>query len=193
VKRLKLTLSVLLPLLLLDAAPALASSDSMKETYLGIPAWIWLAANLLLFVFLLARFIGKPLGAFLESRAASITAELADARRKVAEAQELTGQANARLAQMETEVAALKERAAKEAEAEVARISEQAKAEEARLLKRVEDEITRRTNETRKTLAAETAALTAQMAQDLLAKQTTDADRKRVLERSLEAMRTVET
>jgi len=185
-------ISIALPVLLLIAGPAFASGDAFKESYLGVPAWVWLAANLLLFVFLLARWIGKPLAAFLDSRAESITCELADARRKVADAEALTVQANERLAQMEVEVEALKERAGREAEAEVERIAEQARAEEARLLKRVEDEISRRTNETRKTLVADTAALTAQLARDLLARETTDADRHRVLERGLAAMKTLD-
>jgi F-type H+-transporting ATPase subunit b len=182
----------LVPALLLFAAPALASGGAMKESYLGIPTWLWLAANLGLFAFILARLIGKPLAAFLESRSEAITKELADARKKAAEAEELTAQANARLGQRETEGADLRERAEREANAEVERISEQARAEEQRFLKRVEDEIARRTNQTRKTLAAETAALTAQLARDLLAKEMTDEDRKRVLERSLAAMSTLE-
>ena len=41
-------------------------------THLGIPDYIWLSVNLTLFLYLLARFVGQPMGAFLESRGEGI-------------------------------------------------------------------------------------------------------------------------
>ena len=69
---------------------------------------------------------------------------------------------------------------------------EQAEAEEARFLTRVDDQITRRQAETRDRLARETAALTAQIAREILSEEMTSADRERVFARSLAALEAME-
>jgi F0F1-type ATP synthase membrane subunit b/b' len=97
-----------------------------------------------------------------------------------------------RLADVEEEVAHLKARATTDGEMEAGRISEQTKIDEERFLRRVDDEISRREAETRARLAQDTADLTAQLARDLLDREMTDEDRRRVLERSLDAMTSLE-
>ena len=96
-----------------------------------------------------------------------------------------------RLAEVEREVAELNERAEREGRAEAERIAEQAEAEAARFLRRVDEEITRRQAEARTMLAQETAALIAELAREILGREVQDADRARVLERSLKAMRSL--
>ena len=117
-----------------------------------------------------------------------IEEELKNARRQLEEADQLQAEVSKRLADVESEVTALKEKAAADGEAEAARINQQTKAEEERFLRRVDDEISRREAETRARLAQDTADLTAQLARDLLDREITDEDRRRVFERSLEAM-----
>jgi F-type H+-transporting ATPase subunit b len=164
----------------------------MTKKVLGIPGWIWMAFNLALFLGFLAWIIGKPMKAFLNSRAAAIKQELEEARHKLEEAEELRSQVLTRLEKVETEVLEIKERAEKDGVAEAARIEEQAKAEEERFLNRVKDEIARRQAETRKALAEDTAILTTEIARELLQREMTDEDRKRVLKRSLDAMQSME-
>jgi F0F1-type ATP synthase membrane subunit b/b' len=94
-----------------------------------------------------------------------------------------------RLADLEGEIAEIKERAEVEGAAEAERIKEQAGLDEERFLKRVDEEISRREAETRSRLAQDTADLTAQLARDLLNKEMTDDDRRRVFDTSLDAMR----
>lgn len=158
--------------------------------HLGIPDYIWLSLNLTAFLYILQRFIGRPMAAFLESRREGIAEELQNARRQLEEADRLQAEVSKRLADLEDEVSDMKERAAADGEAEVAKISQQTKAEEERFLRRVDAEISRREAETRDRLAHDTAELTAQLARDLLEKEMTDEDRRRVFERSLEAMTT---
>jgi F-type H+-transporting ATPase subunit b len=148
--------------------------------------------NLALFLGFLAWIIGKPMRAFLNSRAAAIKQELEEARHKLEEAEELRTQVLTRLDKVETEVQEIKDRAEKEGVAEAARIEEQAKAEEERFLNRVKDEIARRQAETRKALAEDTATLTTEIARELLQREMTDEDRQRVLKRSLDAMHALE-
>ncbi len=173
-----------------SALPALASGGGSEEpkTYLGIPEGIWLPLNLCLFLFLLGRWIWPSLRGFLDTRGDAIRSELEEAQRKLGDAEELRTQVLNRLEQVESEVSEIKVRAEREGSSEAERIGEQARNEEERFLKRVEDEINRRTAETRKELAEETATLTAQLTKDLLSKEMTDKDRKRVMERSLTAM-----
>ena len=154
----------------------------------GIPDYIWLSLNLTVFLYILQRYVGRPMGAFLETRREGIAEELQNARRQLEEADRLQAEVSKRLADVEDEVAELKERAAADGDAEAGRISEQTKIDEERFLRRVDEEITRRQAETRAQLAQDTADLTAQLARDLLDREMTDEDRRRVLDRSLDAM-----
>jgi ATP synthase F0 subunit b len=160
--------------------------------HIGVPDYIWLSANLTLFLFLLYRFVGRPMGAFLESRRHGIAEELDKAREQLAEADRLEAEVKRRLEEIEAEVESLRERAVSDGEAEVAKIGEQTALEEERFLKRVDDEIGRREAETRARLAQDAAELTAQLARDLLEREMTDDDRRRVFDRSLDAMRRIE-
>jgi F-type H+-transporting ATPase subunit b len=160
-------------------------------THIGVPDYIWLSLNLTAFLYILQRFVGRPMGAFLETRREGIAEELQNARRQLEEADRLQAEVSKRLADVETEVAELKDRAAADGETEAAKISEQTTLEEQRFLQRVEEEISRREAETRARLVQDAADLTAQLARDLLEREMTDDDRRRVLERSLEAMTTI--
>lgn len=174
---------------LMTAAPVWASEGS--ATHLFIPDAVWLPVNLAAFLFLLYWLVGRPMARFLESRREGIAQELHEAQRKLAEAEELRDQVVRRLAEVEREVAELNERAEREGRAEAERIAEQAEAEAARFLRRVDEEVTRRQAEARTMLAQETAALIAELARGILGREVQDADRARVLERSLKAMRSL--
>lgn len=170
--------------LVLTAAPAAAA----EGTTFGIPNPWWKLLNLILFLFALVWFIGRPLGRFLEDRRRGIRASLDEAQEKLERAEALRAEIGERLQRVEGEVAELRARAESEAHAEAEQIAEETKAEEQRFLQRVEDEIDRRTAETRQQLARDAIDLTAQMAKELLENELTDTDRTRLLEKSLAAM-----
>ncbi|MBD3853385.1 MAG: hypothetical protein IFJ96_01275, partial [Acidobacteria bacterium] len=111
-----------------------------------------------------------------------------NARRQLEEADSLHAEVSRRLSEVEEEVTQLKDRAVVAAAAEAAEIAEQTKGDEEKFLQRVNDEISRREAETRVRLAQDTADLTAQLARELLEREMTDDDRRRVFERSLAAM-----
>jgi F-type H+-transporting ATPase subunit b len=156
---------------------------------LGIPRFVWLPLNLTVFLYLLYRFVGKPMGSYLESRREGIAEDLETARGKLAEAERLRAEVVARLDAVEHEVAAMKEKARRDGEAEIEQIAEQTRRDEERFLRRVSEEIARRQAETRATLARDTAELTAQLTRELLSKEMTEADRDRVMDRSLAALK----
>ena len=176
---------------ILSASPALAAGG-VKDTYLGIPSWLWLPLNLAVFLFLLYRFVGRPISQYLETRRETIDTDLKEAQAKLAEAERLRGEVMQRLERVEGEVREVRDRAEADGRAEAAAIAEQATAEEARFLKRVDDQIARRQAETRTRLARETAVLTAQIAREILAEEMTPADRERVFARSLAALESLE-
>ena len=147
------------------------------------------AANLTLFLWLLTRFVGRPMAGFMDARREGIAEELEQARKKVVEATELRDEVQKRLDQVEVELGQLKERAERDGAAEVEEITEQTSRDEERFLRRIEDEITRRGAEARENLAQETSRLTAELTRELLSKEITDADRRRILDQSLSAMK----
>lgn len=162
--------------------------------FFGLPdraVQVLFAANLTLFLWLLGRFAGRPIGSALDARRASIDDALEQAERRVAEAEALRREVQQRLDQVENEVAELQDRADKEGKAAADEIRRQAAQEEERFLKRVDDEIKRREAEARENLAKETASLTAQLTKDLLRQELTDEDRRQILDRKLSALRTV--
>lgn len=162
------------------------------QKHLGVPDYVWLSLNLTLFLYILQRFVGRPMGAFLDSRREGIAEELQNARRQLEEADRLQAEVTKRLEDLEREVASLRERAAADGETEAASIREQTTLQEERFLKRVDEEMVRREAETRARLARDTATLTAELARDLLEKEMTEEDRRRVFERSLAAMTALE-
>jgi F-type H+-transporting ATPase subunit b len=166
------------------AAPVAAA----EGTTFGIPDPWWKLVNLLIFLFALIWFIGRPLGRFLEDRRLGIRAALDEAQEKLERAEALRAEIAVRLERVESEVAEVRERAEREAQAEAEQLAAETGTEERRFLRRVEDEIERRTAETRRQLARDAVDLTAEMAKELLAKELTDADRARLLDKSLAAM-----
>jgi F-type H+-transporting ATPase subunit b len=149
--------------------------------------------NLVVFFGLLGYLIGRPLVRYLNARADSIRNDLADAEAKLAEAERVRERLMERIQEVEQEVADLKQRAEQEGIAEAERIRAEAETEEARFLARVDAELERRTKETKRQLAEEVARLTREMTRQLLEDTITDADRKRVLSRSLAALESVQT
>jgi F-type H+-transporting ATPase subunit b len=156
--------------------------------HLHIPDFVWLPLNLTAFLYVLYRFVGKPLGRFLDSRREGIANDLKQAEDKLAEAKQLRAQVVERLAAVEKELEELRGRAEREAEAEAAEIRERTRVDAERFLKRIDEEIGRRQVETRQALARETAELTALLTRELLSREMTEDDRRRVLDRSLGAL-----
>jgi F-type H+-transporting ATPase subunit b len=124
--------------------------------FFGLPdiaVQVLFAANLTLFLWLLGRFAGRPIGGALDARRDSIAEGLELAKRRVQEAESLRREVQQRLDQVEKEVAELRGRAEREGKAEAEEIERQAAQEKERFLKRVDDEITRRETEARENLA----------------------------------------
>ena len=149
---------------------------------------VLLAANLTLFLYLLNRFVGQPINETLKARGENVKTELAEARKKLVEAEALRLEVRERLAKVETEVIEIQQRSEALGKTEAEKIDAQAHEDEARFMRRVDDQIARRQAETREQLAKDTAALTEQLTKELLKSTMTENDQQRVLDRSLGAL-----
>ncbi len=149
---------------------------------------VLLAANLTLFLYLLNRFVGQPINETLKARGEGVKTELAEARKKLVEAEALRLEVRERLAKVETEVMEIQQRSEALGKTEAEKIDAQAREDEARFMRRVDDQIARRQAETREQLAKDTAALTEQLTKELLKSTMTEKDQQRVLSRSLGAL-----
>jgi len=147
------------------------------------------AANLTLFLWLMARFVGRPMASFLEARREAIGDELEQARTKLAEAESLRDEVGRRLDEVEREIEAMKARAEHDGATEAEEIAQQTVHDQERFLQRVDEEIRRRTAEARDALSKETAELTARLTKELLDKELTGDDRRRILDKSLSVIR----
>ncbi len=170
---------------LLLALPAAAAEEGPFGTFLGLPRWLWMLANLVLFFGLIGYFLGPPLTRFLEARERRIREELEEARERRAQAAELQATLGDRIAELERQIASLGERAEADGRLAHERILEQAARERDRLLAQAESEIEHRLAQARQELKEFTATLAARLAREQLERELGPEERRRVFRRNL--------
>lgn len=180
--------AALLPLAAFAAGGGGGEGEHHSPTFLGLPQWLWLTANLLLFLWILRRLLAPPLTQFLDARGEEIRQALRRAATEQEEARELRDGLSAKLAALEHEVEEIRARAAREGEREKAEILAQAERERERMLAQAREEIAFRLAQARHELAAHTAALAARLAEERLERDLTPADRDRVFRRNLDRL-----
>lgn len=117
--------------------------------YFNYPGFeLWKFINLAIFVGLLIYLLKKPLSEAFRTKRDAIRAELIKAEEEKQAALAQLTSAEAKLAAIEQEKAAILKRATEEAEAEKRRLIEQAEAEAAKLLEQTSGEISRLTKVT---------------------------------------------
>lgn len=185
-KRLSTTLAdvAVLVLAVLAARPALAAADP-SGTWLGMPAWLWMLANLVIYFGLLFYFLGPPITRFLEARARRIEEDLQEARERRAEAAELQGGIGAKIAALEAQIDELRSRAETEGRREHDAIREQAVHEKERMLAQAQGEIDHRLAQARQELKDHTAALAASLAREQLERELGPQERSAIFRRNL--------
>jgi ATP synthase F0 subunit b len=156
---------------------------------LGLPAWIWQLANLALFLAVLIYFVARPLTNAFRDRQVAVEKALADAREKRAEAARFETQIQERMTRLEREVAEIRRQG--EADGENARtgLVERAREEAERIRKDSEEEITRRVAAAKADLQQTAAGLMASTAREIVSREITDDDRRRLLSESVERLK----
>lgn len=166
------------------ARPAAAAADPF-ETWLGLPAWIWMLANLVLFFGVLGYYLGPPIARYLDERGQRIGAELAEARERRAEAAALVSGLGAKIARLEEQIQEVLARGEAEGRREHEALLAQSEREKERLLAQVRGEIDHRLDQARQDLKRHTAALAASLARERLEGELGPEERQRVFRRNL--------
>ncbi|MGE5345304.1 MAG: hypothetical protein ACM3JH_05050 [Acidithiobacillales bacterium] len=176
--------------LLVPVALLLSAEGGTSDLFLGLPVVVWKTANLVLFFGLMWWLLRKPLSSFFGERRAEVarTLEKAEENRRRAEA--LAAELSARLSQIDTELSNLKSAAKRDAEAEHAALLAQAEDETGRILSRTKGEIESRVRHARSELTGYAGDLAFEIARDLLARQVTLEDQKRLVSEGVAAVST---
>lgn len=159
----------------------LAGGGGEPHTFLGLPYPFWQALNLLGFIALLVWLLRKPLVQFFENRRAQVADSLKKAEADRDRAQAIAKEVGARLERIEAEIEAMRRNALEQARAEEAEIEARAAEESARIAARTVAELDARVRTARNELTAYAADLAVELARELVAKNVTPDDEKRLV------------
>jgi ATP synthase F0 subunit b len=176
------------------AHPAEAHEEAeAPKTYFGIPGWILKLLNMLTFLGVLGYFLGGPIRKAFDERREKIRVDLVEAKVRRQKADSLADDIDARLAQLERDVASILERAAEDGEKQKKEMIAAGEVEAAKVLVAARSEIDARVKAARSDLAAMAAQMTTDQALALAASSLTDADRKRIFGESLDQVEEIPT
>lgn len=155
------------------------------EKFLGIPMPIWQIANLVLFLAVLIYFVARPLASAFRKRQQDIEDRRVQADKQRADAQKLTAEIRERTAQIERDIEEIRKQGQVDGEKARADLALRADQEVARAIEEAQQEIARRLAEAKTELQRTATDLTAQRAGEILKREMTDEDRRRILEDSV--------
>jgi F-type H+-transporting ATPase subunit b len=162
-----------------------AAEAHHEKTYFGIPGWILKIANMVLFIAVLAYFIGGPAKKAFAERGEAIRKANQEARERSARAEQMAGEIQARLAAIETEVRAIHERAQAEGERQKRELMTAAEAEQQKILTAARNEVDNRLKHARAELTEYAGQLASERAEQILREKINDQDQKNLFQESL--------
>ncbi len=167
------------------AAHGEASGGHAEKTFFGIPGWILKTANMLLFIGVLAYFVGGPVRKAFAERTAEIRRASVEATERREKADRMAGEIQARLAAIEAEVRAIHERAATEGERQKRDLMAAAEVESQKMLATARNEVDNRLKHARTELTEFAGQLASERAEAILREQITEQDQKNLFQESL--------
>ena len=170
------------------AAEKAKESGFMKfySEYLNIPGFeAWKFINLSIFVAIMVYLLKKPLSEAFRTKRDAIRAELIKAEQEKQAALDKLLTAESKLAQLETEKAAILAKAKEEAALEKARLAEHTKLETERLRAQADAELTRRDLQSRAQLRRFSAEESIRLAEAKLRAQVDDASDSRLIKANI--------
>ena len=156
-------------------------SEGSAETFLGLPYPLWQTINLVAFLALLVWLLRKPIAQFFGNRQKDVAETVKKAEADQNRAEALAQEISERLARIEGEIEALRAHAREQAEAEEKEIAARAVEEAERVAARSRNELDARVRSARNELTAYAADLAVELARDLVKKNVTPEDEKRLL------------
>ena len=166
-----------------------ASGEAAK--FLGVPLWLWQIVNLVLFAAVLLYFVARPMTAAFRKRQLEVEERRRQAEEHRAEVQRLAAEIRERTARLEKEIEEIRRGGETEGESIRASLVERATQEAERVRVEAHEEIQRRLEAAKAELRATAAGLTAAAASDLLTREINEQDRRRLLEESVSAVKSV--
>lgn len=157
-----------------------------QPKFLGMPAWIFKLINMILFISVLVYLLKGPIGGAFRDRRAAIQSQLQEANERRAKADRLAHDIQARLDQIEGEVASILQRAREEGDRQKAELIAAAEAESQKILAQARTEVDMNLKSARQDLSAYARQLATQRAEQIVRESMTDADRKRLFEESIQ-------
>ena len=146
------------------------------------------AANFILLLFVLHRFLYKPLLAKMEERAGAIKKSLDEAQAARAEATRQQEENAVRLKAAYAEAASIREQALKEAADEQRRLVEAARAESQRMIETAKAQLEADVRRAREELRREVSDLAVAVAEKLMRKSLRDEDHRRVVDDAIASL-----
>jgi F-type H+-transporting ATPase subunit b len=153
--------------------------------FLGIPLWIWQIVNLILFLAVLIYFVAKPMAAAFRKRQLEIEERRKQADRQRAEVERLSVEIRERTARLEVEIEEIRRQGIAEGESARAALSVRAREEAERVRRQAAEEIERRLTAAKMELRKVAADLTVTAAAEIVSREVTDEDRRRLLSESV--------
>jgi F-type H+-transporting ATPase subunit b len=161
------------------------SGPDPAETFLGLPMWLWQIANLVLFFGLLAYFVARPLAQAFRKRQEQVAHRRQSAEQLREQAALLTTEIRERLTKLELDLAEVRARGLAEGQTERAALLDRAEREADRVRREATEQIERHLISAKQQLQETASDLVASSARELLAREITQEDRRRLLEESV--------
>jgi len=171
-----------LALLLLAAAPELASAASEGGEGGHGSLYFWQGVNLVALIAILVYVARKPLLAFFSERRETVEAGIEGARRELAAAEARLAECQARVDRLDQEIAEIQRVVREQAEAERDRLLAEARQTAERIRRDAAAAAEQEIRRAREALRGETVELAVKLAAELLAQQVNQDDRTRLLD-----------
>jgi F-type H+-transporting ATPase subunit b len=156
------------------------------ETYFGIPGWILKLVNMIAFIAVLGWLVGGPVKTAFAARGEQIRRAADEAREHRAKADQLAGDIQARLTQIQQEVIAIRERAEQEGVRQKQELIAAAETEAAKILASARAEVDNRVKHARHELTEYAGQLASDRAEAILRQAITEKDQHKLFEESLQ-------
>lgn len=177
--------TTMLSVLALAVSNAYAAGAAADE---GPMAWVWRILNFAILVFVLVKFVGKPLKAFLKQRTEMIEKSIKEAREAKEIAQKALFEVEERLKLKDSEVAEILSVAKVTGEEEKKRLIEDAERLKVRILEQAKANIDHEVKMAKEAIKAEAVEEAIKLSEEKIKSRLTKKDQDKILEDSIKLL-----
>ncbi|HEX7150466.1 MAG TPA: ATP synthase F0 subunit B [Thermoanaerobaculia bacterium] len=168
-----------------DEPPHTGGGGHTEKSYWGIPGWLLKLVNMIVFIGVLVFLAKGPVKKAFAERGATIRRASEEARERREKADRIASDIQARLTQIEQEVASIRERAVAEGERQKREMIAAAEAEAQKILDSAKNEVENRIKHARHDLARYAGELASERAEALLRERITNDDKQKLFQESV--------